>query len=95
MPKLCITLTITCFYLLVLSNSSKAWQDSNSKYLLVELDDSSEIDQGRHVTTDETAAPDIENEPTDDLETLPKGDEEDADPQGGFRSSNLNHFYNT
>ena len=95
MPKICIALTSICFSLLVLANWSKAWQDSNSRYLLVEVDGTPDIDQGRDVTTDETALSELEGEPTYDLEPLPEGDEEDADPQGGKRSSNLNNFYNT
>ena len=83
-----------CFTLLVLPNSS------NSRYLLVELDGSPDMDPGMDDVTD---VPMPEDEPADDLETepLPEDDEEDvvAAPRnaamppgnnpaaGGYRSS--------
>ena len=63
---------------MVLPNSSIAGQDSNSRFLLVELDVSTDIDQESDVTTDETVVPEAEGEPADDLEPLPEDDEEDA-----------------
>ena len=95
MPKIGIELTFICFSLLVLPNSSKVFQDSKSRYLLVELDSLPDIDQERHVTTDETEVPEVEGVSTNDLKPLPEGVEDDADPNGGYRASNLNHFYNT
>ena len=40
MPKICITMALLCFTLLVQLDSIKARPDSNSRYLLVELDGS-------------------------------------------------------
>ena len=54
-----------CFTLLVLPNSS------NSRYLLVELDGSPDMDPGMDVTTEEPGMPEPEEEPTDDLEPEP------------------------
>ena len=94
MPKIGIELTFICFSLLMLLNSSKVFQDSKSRYLLVELDSSPDIDKEGDVTTDETAVPEVEGVPTNDLEPLREGDEDDADPNGGYRASNVNYFYN-
>ena len=95
MPKIGIELTFICFSLLILPNSSKVFQDSKSRYLLVELDSLPDIDKERDVTTDVTAVPKVEGVSTKDLESLTEGDEDDADPNGGYRASNVNHFYNT
>jgi len=94
MAKICITMAFICFTLLVLPNSS------NSRYLLVELDGSPDMDPGMDDVTD---VPMPEDEPADDLETepLPEDDEEDvvAEPRnaamppgnnpaaGGYRSN--------
>jgi len=80
MPKICITMAFLCFILLVQPNSIKARQDSNSRYLLVELDGSPDMDPGSDVATEEPEMPEPEEEPTDDLEpgTLPEDDEERA-----------------
>ena len=87
-----------CFTLLVLPNSS------NSRYLLVELDGSPDMDTGMDDATEVPEMPESEDEPTDDLETepLPEDDEEEVVPEprsaamaaghkaigGGYRSSN-------
>ena len=65
MAKICITMAFICFTLLVLPNSS------NSRYLLVELDGSTDMDPGMDVTTEEPGMPEPEEEPTDDLEPEP------------------------
>jgi len=96
MPKICIAMAFICFTLLVLPNSS------NSRYLLVELDGSPDMDPGMDDATEVPEMPESEDEPTDDLETepLPEDDEEDvmAEPRsaamaaghkaigGGYRS---------
>ena len=56
-----------CFTILVQPNSIKARQDSNSRYLLVELDGSPDKDPGSDVTTEELEIPELEEEPTDDF----------------------------
>ena len=65
MAKICITMAFICFTLLVLLNSS------NSRYLLVELDGSPDMDPGMDVTTEEPGMPEPEEELTDDLEPEP------------------------
>ena len=69
MPKICITMAFLCFTLLVQPNSIKARQDSNSRYLLVELDGSPDMDPRSGVATEEPEMPEPEEEPTDDFGT--------------------------
>ena len=99
MPKICITMAFLCFTLLVQPNSIKARPDSNSRYLLVELAGSPDMDPGSDAATGELEMPEPEEEPTDDFEpeTLPEDDDEGtiypksnaaAAQQGGYRSSN-------
>ena len=79
MPKSCVTLAFICFTLLVLPNSS------NSRYLLVELGGSSNMDPGMDVAlaTGGPEMPEPEDEPSDALEStpLPEDDEEGALPE--------------
>ena len=77
MPKSCVTLAFICFTLLVLPNSS------NSRYLLVELDGSPNMDPGMDVTTGGPEIPKAEEEPIDAMESeqLPEDDEEGALPE--------------
>ena len=79
MAKICITIVFICDTLLVLPNSS------NSRYLLVEIDGSPDMDPGMDVTTEEPGMPEPEEEPTNDLEPepLPEDDEEDVMPKKG------------
>ena len=76
MSKICVTMAFLCFTLLVQPNSIKARQDSNSRYLLVELGGSPDMNPGRDVTTEGPEVPEPEEEPTDGLEpeTLPDDD---------------------
>ena len=83
MQKICITMAFLCFTLLVQPNSIKARQDSNSRYLLVELDGSPDMDPGSDVTTEEPEMPKPEDDFDDDFyissddlepETLPEDD---------------------
>ena len=74
MAKICITMALICFTLLVLPNSY------NSRYLLVEFDGSPDMNPGMDVTTEEPGIPEPEEEKTDDMEPepLPEDDEEDV-----------------
>ena len=81
MPKICITMALLCFTLLVQPDSIKARPDSNSRYLLIELEGSPNMDPGSDVTTELSKVsemPEAEEEPSDDLEpeTLPEKDDE-------------------
>ena len=96
MAKICTTMAFICLTLLVLLNLS------NSRYLLVELDGSPDMDgyrngPGMEDTTKEAEILEPEEEPTDDLEleALPEDDEEGVMPEQeqkptGRRSLNLN-----
>ena len=77
MAKICINITCICFTLLVLPSST------NSRYLLVELDVSTDMDPGMDVTTEGPEMPEPEEEHIDDLdsETLPEDDEEGIMPE--------------
>ena len=99
LPKICTTMAFLCFTLLAQPNSIKARPDSNSKYLLVELDGSPDMNPGSDATPDKPDMPEPKEEPTDDLEpeTLPEDNDESAiyansnaaaAQQGGYRSSN-------
>ena len=99
MPKIRITVAFLCFILLAQPNSIKARPDSDSRYLLVELDGSPDMDPGSGAVTEKSETPELEEEPTDDFEpeTLPEDDDEGAiyahsnnaaAQQGGYRSSN-------
>ena len=91
-----------CFTLLVQTNSIKARQDSNSRYLLVELDGSPDMDPGSDVTTEEPEMPKPEEDFDDDFyissddlepETLPADDEGGTLPEIEYqpaRKRNLN-----
>ena len=93
-------MALLCFTLLRQPDSIKALPDSNSRYLLIELDDSPNMDQGSDVTTELYKLPEMpvtQEEPSDDLEpeTLPE-DDVTAKPRifdpifgyKGYRSSN-------
>ena len=93
MAKNCITTAFICFTLSLLPNLS------NSRYLLVEVDSSSDMDRGMDVTTEGPEMPKPEEKSIDDLETetLPEDDKEGVMPEqeqkpthagGGYRSSN-------
>ena len=99
MTKTCITIVFICFTLLVLFNSS------NSRYLLVELNGSPDInvDAGYKIIGG-PKMPEPEQEPTDDSEpetyyylpNLPEDDEEGVMPEQekepirrGYRNLNL------
>ena len=71
MAKNCYTMALICFTLSLLPNLS------NSRYLLVELDGSPDMDPGMDVTAEGPEMP-PEEEPIDDLEpeTLPEKDDE-------------------
>ena len=71
-------MALLCFTLLVQLDSIKARPDSNSRYLLVELAGSPDMDPGSDAATGELEMPEPEEEPTDDLEpeTLPEKDDE-------------------
>ena len=77
MAKICITMAFICFTLLVLPNLS------NSRYLLVEVDSSSDMDRGMDVTTEGPELSEPEEESIDELEpkTLPEDDEEAVMPE--------------
>ena len=84
-----------CFTLLVLPNSS------NSKYLLVELDGSPDMDPGMEDASPVPAIDEAEEEPDDDVEdeAIPEDDEDDDVPKPKPRSaplppSNLQGGYN-
>ena len=76
-------MALLCFTLLVQPDSIKARPDSNSRYLLVELAGSPDMDPGSDAATGELEMPEPEEEPTDDLEpeTLPEDDEEGVMPE--------------
>ena len=89
MPKSCVTLAFICFTLLVLHNSS------NSRYLLVELDGSPNMDPGNVALTGKAAigGPEIskpEEEPIEAMESEPlaEEDEEGALPEQDVEPSN-------
>ena len=97
MTKTCITIVFICFTLLVLLNSS------NSRYLLVELNGSPDVDTGYRIIGG-PKMPKPEEEPTDDSEpesyyylpNLPEDDEEGVMPEQekepikrGYRNLNL------
>ena len=72
-------MALLCFTLLVQLDSIKAQPDSNSRYLLIELEGSPNMDPGSDVTTELSKVsemPEAEEEPSDDLEpeTLPEDD---------------------
>ena len=66
MPKICTTMAFLCFTFLMLPNSIKARQGSNSRYLLVELDGSPDMVQGSDDTTEEPEMSEPDEEPSDD-----------------------------
>jgi len=74
-----------CFTLLVLPNSS------NSKYLLVELDGSPDVDPGMEDASPVPAIGEAEEEPADDVEdeAIPEDDEDDDVPKPKPRSALL------
>ena len=97
-------MALLCFTLFVQPDSIKARPDSNSRYLLVELDGSPDKDPGSDVTTEEPEMPKPEEEQTDDSEpetyyylpNLPEDDEEGVMPEQekepirrGYRNLNL------
>ena len=103
MPKICISMAFICFTLLVLPNSSEARRDSDSRYLLVELDGSPDVGPGMDDTTfapmPEPEEDDLEPEPfpeEDEEDVMPEEEEEPARRRslkhnaagGGYRSSN-------
>ena len=77
MAKICITIACICFTLLVLPNLS------NSRYVLVTLDSSPDMDPGMDLTTEGPEMPEPEEEPTDYLEpeTLPEDYKESVMPE--------------
>ena len=79
MAKICITMVLICFTLLVVLNSY------NSRYLLVEFDGSPDMIPGMDGTTEEPGIPEPEEEKTDDMEPepLPEDDEEEVMPKKG------------
>ena len=83
-----------CFTVLLQPNSIKARQDSNSRYLLVELDGSPDKDPGSDVTTEELEIPELEEEPTNDFNPSLNDDDEDVaipeNDEPGARIRNLN-----
>ena len=80
MAKICINITCICFTLLVLPSST------NSRYLLVELDVSTDMDPGMDDTSVGTKMPEPKEEPIDDLEPSPEDDEEVAVPEAEERA---------
>ena len=85
MAKICSTIACICFTLLVLPNSS------NSKYLLVELDGSPDMDPGMEDASPVPAIGEAEEEPADDVEdeAIPEDDEDDDVPKPKPRSALL------
>ena len=89
-----------CFTLLVQPISIMARQDSHSRDLLVELDDSPDMDPGSDITSEEPEMLEAEERPTDDFNSSLSDDDivhlEDEDvaisanDEPGARIRNLN-----